>query len=158
MSREFRKRPEWLNDWLNYPHGTLSEAQAREVTWFAAELAERVERLELELQAGAEVMQRQDDRLVDSESQLIAANDKIAELEAQNRELLEALQIYADEKNWNCPRRGKRDSLNCFMGRWTGPVDKGDEYSGVGHGYDTARAALARATGPAAKEPEGAKQ
>lgn len=81
-------------------------------------------------------------------------DDKVAwaarasKAEAQVKELREALAIYANAENWTCPRCGKRDDLNCFMGRWTGPVDKGNDYSAVGHGYDTARAALAR-TAPA---------
>jgi len=77
---------------------------------------------------------------------IVKTVNELAEHAALLGKLREALAIYADEKNWNCPRCGKRDNQNCFMGRWTGPVDppKDPEFHmGEGHGYDTARNALA---------------
>lgn len=71
---------------------------------------------------------------------------QLAERAERLAKLREALLIYADEKNWNCPRCGKRDSVNCFMGRWTGPVNPPadpDFHMGEGHGYDVAREAIA---------------
>ena len=68
--------------------------------------------------------------------------------------LEKALAIYTNEKNWQCPRCGGRDSLNCYMGKWCGPTSvDGMEpeditYSGQGHGYDVARAALALPADP----------
>jgi hypothetical protein len=60
--------------------------------------------------------------------------------------LREALEVYADEKNWQCPRCKGGDHLNCFMGHWIGPVILSDPdaefHFGEGHGYDIARAAL----------------
>ena len=88
-----------------------------------SEAAERVERLERELQAGAEVMQRQDDRLVDSESQLIAAYEQIAELEAQNRELVEALQFAKDYMNPCMTPDDLWDRINAAIVRATGPAE-----------------------------------
>ena len=67
----------------------------------------------------------------------LPAADEIDALRAQVERLRKALEIYASEDNWKCPRCGKKDSLNCYMGKWCGPV------SGEGHGYDIARAALA---------------
>jgi len=66
------------------------------------------------------------------------------DIQKEAETLRTALRKYADGNNWVCPRCGKRDSLNCFMGKWTGPVDRDDaEISvGVGHGYDIARTAL----------------
>jgi hypothetical protein len=36
------KRPKWLDGWLDYPHGSLSEKQAREVCWYVVRLEELI--------------------------------------------------------------------------------------------------------------------
>ena len=51
-------------------------------------------------------------------------------------ECRKALEVYADSKNWVCPRclnADNPDPINCGMMRWIGPGE---------HGYETASAAL----------------
>lgn len=60
-------------------------------------------------------------------------------------DLSAALTVYADATNWKCPRCGKKDEHNCFMGSWCGPVGARDEHeygTGDHHGWTIARAAL----------------
>ena len=71
----------------------------------------------------------------------MTTDDRIAELEA-------ALRIYADPANWKCPRCGGRDSLNCYMGRWSGPTEPAEGVND-GQGYDVAAKALAAGTNSA---------
>jgi hypothetical protein len=42
-----RKRPDWLDKWSDYPHGSLSEEQARQIVWYAIDLESENNRLRL---------------------------------------------------------------------------------------------------------------
>jgi hypothetical protein len=46
-----RLRPDWWDAWLDYPHGPMSEEQARELNRYAIYLEDRVLSLQAELTA-----------------------------------------------------------------------------------------------------------
>lgn len=153
-----RLTPEQLELYCQYSKNVANPAWAsvgclvREIDALQKELGEA-------RQAAIEIAHRKAQSEIDLRAELHAwenywgpevrekTSAEIASLRAQVDVLSDALKQYADPQNWNCPRCGKRDSLNCFMGRWRGSGE---------HGYDIATAALSNsAIAERLKEEEG---
>jgi hypothetical protein len=53
-----RPRPQWLDEWLNYPHGSLDQKQARELAWYAQRLSDELAEVRKNYAASIEARER----------------------------------------------------------------------------------------------------
>jgi hypothetical protein len=71
-----------------------------------------------------------------------ADKERIAALEAQNQRLREALEQYADKKNWNTSATVYFENPDGSEGEYEAEINEPIVWNGDGDGYFTAKAAL----------------